>query len=94
MSVNVMTRAERRGLIALLIILALITAVIAFRSCGTDLPSAQPDDSDGIAVTDSLRALTTDTCGTVKQSRRRRKKPTAPKTLKEYPERNPLDEII
>lgn len=90
---NGLTRGERRGLIGLLIVLAVIIAVTAL-SGGVKAPPARVVESRASADTVSV-VYSRDTTTVSVTEKKRKKSRKAPKKLsKPQPERSPLDEIV
>lgn len=92
MGMFLMTRSERRGMIAVLAVLAIVVATVAIRRCGsnTDIPA---DNALVTAERDSLMALP-DTSSVIKKKYNRRTGKKVPVADKPVPERSPLDEVL
>ena len=89
---NGLTRGERRGLIGLLVVLAVIIAISAL-SGGVKAPPARVVEShEADTVTVVYRHDTTVT--RVSERRRKKAKVAKKKTVKRHAERNPLDEVV
>lgn len=90
---NGLTRGERRGLIGLLIVLAVIIAVTAF-SGGVKAPPARVVESREAA--DTVRVVYRHDTTVVKASKRKRKNTwrAVEKRERRQPERSPLDEPV
>ncbi len=93
MDKSMMTRGERRGILALLILLALIVGGMSLRKCGHELPSAIQPDTIFMPLEDTLKNIP-DTSSFIDKASRKSRKKRAPKPVKQIPERSPLDEII